>query len=399
MNEVTINRMKLIDRYLGIPGLLLFRYLKAVFSHPSPAPIEIRKILMVKLWGIGNLVMILPLIHATRRRFPRAEIYFLTLKGNQDLLAPVSELDGILTIQPRGIIKTIWDLVGITRAVRKHRFDLFLDFEQFLKATSILGCLSGAPQTIGFSTPGQARASAFNVKVPYRKNRHMSLGFGDIVRSAGISTDGFPPLQVPRIRAGRVQAEAFLEALPRDRGPLVVLHPGSGDNFPGRRWPVEKFSRLASLLVNQYQACCVLTGTVPERELALQCEREAGVPLINTVGRFDIHGLTEFLARADLLVTNDTAPAHLGSALGVPMVAIFGPNTPEIYGPLHPEHRVFYNPLPCSPCLTNLNAKTSRCRIPSCVLGIEPEAVFKACGELLSRRSLSRDFYAQEGSA
>lgn len=384
MNESTINRMKLLDRYMGIPGLYLLNGLRSFFSAPAPLPVEINKILMIKLWGIGNLVMIIPLMRAVRRQYPNAEIHFLTLESNRKLLEPLSDLDRLITFQPQGVFKTIFDLTRIINTVRKESFDLVLDFEQFLKTTPILACLSSAHQTIGFKTRGQARSTAYNVKVPYDRDRHMSLAFGDIVRSAGINTDGLPPLQVPRAESGRIQADDFFKTLPDCQGPLIALHPGSGDNFPGRRWPSERFALLARRFVNDHGACCVLTGTAPESDLALRCERQAGAPLINAVDRFDIHGFIAFLDRVDLLVTNDTAPAHIGSALGVPLVAIYGPNTPKIYGPLHSAQRTFYDPLPCSPCLTNLNAKTSRCRIPSCILNIDPDEVYEACLDLLS---------------
>jgi ADP-heptose:LPS heptosyltransferase len=383
MNETTMNRMKILDRYLGIPGLQVLRLVRG-FLLPAPkAPERIEKILMVKLWGIGNLIMIIPLIRAVRRQYPDASIHFLTLESNRKLLQPLNALDGIITFQPEGLMRTAAQLWRIAAMIRRERFDLFLDFEQFLKITPILACLSGAWQSIGFKTAGQARAAAFNVKVPYRPKRHMSLAFADIVRSAGIRTEGLPPLEAPRTGEGREQAKEFLRSLPEAKGPLVALHIGSGDNFPGRRWPVEHFALLARRLAKELDARCVLTGTAPEIELGERCRREAGDSVINAMGRFDILSFIEFLDRVDLLVTNDTAPAHIGSALGKPLIALYGPNTPEVYGPLHPASRVFYNPLPCSPCLTNLNAKTSRCRIPACIRDIDPSDVFTACRELL----------------
>ena len=113
----------------------------------------------------------------------------------------------------------------------------------------------------------------------------------------------------------------------------------------------------------------------------------------------DIKAFIELLARVDLLVTNDTAPAHIGSALETPLIAFYGPNTPELYGPLHAKSRIFYNRLPCSPCLTNMNAKTSRCRIPSCILKIKPEEVFQAAEELLFEGRTYGDEAEYQGEA
>jgi ADP-heptose:LPS heptosyltransferase len=296
----------------------------------------------------------------------------------------VPALDGLITFEPRGLIRSGFDLLKMVPVLRRLQPDLVLDFEQFLRITPILANLSGALQSVGFKTGGQARDALYNVKVPYRKNRHMSLSFGDIIRSSGISTQGLAPLEVPRCPEAAARALARVRVLEEEGGLLVVLHPGSGDNFPGRRWPAEHFGALARRLVNETGARCVLTGTNPERALGAACERAAGVELANAIGRLDLLAFIELIARADLLVTNDTAPAHIGSALHTPLIAIYGPNTPELYGPLHEKSRVFYNRLPCSPCLTNLNAKTSRCRIPSCILNIDPNEIFQAALELLA---------------
>ncbi|MFH2000434.1 MAG: glycosyltransferase family 9 protein [Planctomycetota bacterium] len=387
--------MKIADRYLGIPLLYLIKLLLGLFQRPSGNEIEIRKILMIKLWGIGNLVMIIPLIRAVKKQYPQADLYFLTLRGNEPLLRPVPSVNHLISFHPGGLFSTCFRLMKIVRTLKRHEFDLILDFEQFVKTTPIIAALSGAKQTIGFKTEGQARSTLYNVKVPYRRDRHMSLAYGDIVRSAGISTDGIPPLEVPRLEHYAKEAEAFLASLPQGQGPLVVLHVGSGDNFPGRRWPAESFGHLARRLVESLDARCVITGTLPETPLAARCEMAAGVPITSAIGCFGILTFIEFLARVDLLVTNDTAPAHIGSALGIPLIAFYGPNTPDLYGPLHLRSRAFYSPLPCSPCLTNLNAKTSRCRIPSCILGITVDEVYVSAEALLSNKGPLRDMKAK----
>ena len=89
----------------------------------------------------------------------------------------------------------------------------------------------------------------------------------------------------------------------------------------------------------------------------------------------------------DVLVANDTGPVHLASALGVPVLGLYGPNTPRLYGPLSPGSISFYDAPPCSPCITNLNYKTSRCRNPVCIRAIEVDKVAAAAGRLLEARA------------
>jgi len=361
---------------------------------------------MIKLWGVGNLVMIIPLIRAVRRRFPDARIHFLTLESNADLLTPLPEIDDVITLKTGSVLVTLANLLTLPLRLRALRSDLVLDFEQFLRITPILSFLSGAPQRVGLQTPGQYRASLYQIRVPYRTDRHMTLIFGDVIRSAGVSAAGLPRLEVPRNLAAAAAIEKRLEGItpPADPhaspsaspSPLVVIHPGSGDNFPSRRWPVERFAALAARVQRERNARVVVTGTSPEKALVREFAEHCSTPFTSLVGELKLMEFVELLARADLLVTNDTAPVHITSALQRPLIAIYGPNTPDLYGPLHDTARVFYLNFPCSPCITNLNAKTSSCQIPSCILDIDGDWVTAAALDML--RPAEQDSFPDEAA-
>jgi heptosyltransferase-2 len=222
----------------------------------------------------------------------------------------------------------------------------------------------------------------------------MTSVFGDIVRAAGVCVPEEPRLAVPRDAAagGRVAARLAREL--SGSGPLVVLHPGSGDNFPGRRWPAERFAALGAALASETGARLVVTGGDRERALVRDVARrlraaDPHAAVLELAGELTVIELIELIARAALLVTNDTAPVHIAGALDVAMVALYGPNTPLLYGPVHARGRAIYHALPCSPCLTNMNMKSSSCRLPACVLGIEVDEVLREARRLLApaRRS------------
>lgn len=384
MTERALDILKIVDRWAGIPLLFVLACLRRLAAALLPSrPVKVRTIVMVKLWGVGNLAMIIPLIRAVRGRHPEARIIFVTTEANTGLLENLPLLDGVLALRTRSACSIFFSLAGLLLELRRLRPDLYLDFEQFLRVTAIVGVISGARQMVGLNTPGQARGWIYHVKVPYRKDRHMTRTFGDVVRSAGIDTTGCPSLEVPRDRQAGLVVEQYLATLPRSGSPLVALHIGSGDNFPARRWPAASFAQVAEAVYRKFGASVVLTGVESERRLADEFAQACRAPFFNAMGQFDLLEFVEFLARVDLLITNDTAPAHIGSALERPMIAIYGPNSPDLYGPLNERARVFYSRLPCSPCITNLNAKTSRCRIPSCVTNITPESVETAAVDLL----------------
>ena len=139
-----------------------------------------------------------------------------------------------------------------------------------------------------------------------------------------------------------------------------MLHPGSGDHFPGRRWPAARFAQLASALAAERGARLVVTGVAAERSLAAEVARPTGA--WNACGRLSTDELLALLAEADLLVSNDTGPVHLADLLDTPTVALFGPNTPWRYGPRRPGSVALFADLPCSPCLDDRSMKHSACR-------------------------------------
>ena len=120
----------------------------------------------------------------------------------------------------------------------------------------------------------------------------------------------------------------------------------------------------------------IVTGTAEEATLANEVCEAAALPLERFVGSLD--ELIALVAAADVVVSNDTGPVHLAAATGTAVVALYGPNTPVVYGPLSANSRAFYNPPPCSPCITNFNYKSSRCLNPVCIRSIPVDEVTAA---------------------
>jgi len=362
---VSFGGAKKLDRVAGAVLLRLLRPWRAL-RRQRPGAAAPREIAVVKFWGVGNAALLLPVLRALRRRYPSARLTVVTLRGNEPVYA--GEADRVLTVRARHFARALLDLLSVTVRLRRDRVDLALDMEQFVRTSQILLFLARARRTFAFDTPRQNRAALADVRVPYDDHKHMAEGFLDVARAAGVPDPRLDPVALaPRVA----------NPLPPDGRPVAVLHPGSGDNFPGRRWPTERFAELARRLADA-GARVVLTGTAGERELTRAVREAAGVPLEDCSGALSLDQLIALLAEARVLVSNDTGPVHLAGAVGTPVLALYGPNTPRLYGPLGTGSRAFYRPLPCSPCLTNFNYKTSRCRNPVCIRAIEVEEVVAA---------------------
>jgi heptosyltransferase-3 len=388
--SVAIEVKKWIDRAALVPLLPVLTVAKRLTTRRPAAPRdEPRRILLVKLWGIGNLAMVLPLCRAIRARHPRAAIEILTLEQNREMVVGCRDLDAVHFFDPRGL--PLRGLLALARSLRARRYDLWIDFEQFLRTTALLAFLARPHFAVGFATRRQHRHGVYDRAVALdvvarERGEHMVHGFRALIEAAGIAPPESLACFAPRSRAAARRVAARLATWRSESRPLVVLHPGSGDHFEGRRWPGASFARLADLLVARLKAEVIFTGTAAESAIVARARKRSLAPTADWSGSLSLVELSELLARADLLVSNDTAPVHLAAAHGTPQVALYGPNVPAIYGPLDPRATALTTELGCSPCIVNDNAKTSFCRVPLCMRSLDPVRVFEHAAAQLERR-------------
>jgi ADP-heptose:LPS heptosyltransferase len=368
--------------------------------NASVAPIaKPKRILTIKTYGLGNVVILMPVLARMRRAYPDAIIDMLTLEGNCDLVERTGLIDKTIPMRLGGIGRTLASIVGILRETRRRNYDLVVDFEQFIKLSAIIAYGSGAPERIGFNTDGQRRGWLYTKRVVYTDSQHMSGIFSRLLQPLNLDP-GAVPFDVATRPEEERSVDRFLQrsfGTAERRGPLVAVHVGSGPNFydvPLKRWPVESFAALADRLIDRYAARIVFTGQGEEEaELIENClermrRREDAA---NSCDRLSIGELLAFLRRADLAVSNDTSVMHLAAVVGTRVVAFFGPTSPLQYGPLNPQrHLVFYDDLYCSPCITNYNLKVSYCADPVCIRGISVERVLAG---------IERDFLGEEARA
>jgi ADP-heptose:LPS heptosyltransferase len=389
---VNLSLAKAIDRYLGIAVCYLLVALRELREYVAPREdlVEAKSILLIKFWGLGNIVLLLPVVRLMRARYPDARIVFVSLKRNRDILDACPHLDRRIYVNDRNAITLMWTLVAAVFRAARARPDLAIDFEQFARSSTILAVLARAKQVVGLATPGQGRAVLYHKRVRYDDRQHMGQTYLDLARAAGVPERVYRPEPMPVGDTHREEARAFLGEKwrgPAD-GPLVLVHPGSGDNFQGRRWPAGSFAALADRLIREEGARIVVSGGGAEvalvREVIGAIEHKERV--IDAAGGLSVLGLAALIERCTFVVTNDTAPVHMASSLGVPVFAFFGPNTPRLYGPLSRDSFAFFRALPCSPCLTNMNYKTSHCRMPVCIRDIGVDEVADRVKTFLAER-------------
>ena len=356
-------------------------------TPPGQGPVHLpRRVLAIKLYGLGNIAMLLPVLQALRRGLPEAEIDFLTLKENRTLLDRTGVVNRTIGVSVDGYGALLAGLWRAFRTIRRRRYDTVIDFEQFIKLSAIVAYLSGARERIGFNTDGQRRGWLYTTRVVYMDSEHMRGIFMRLLRPLGIdSCPALPPLPIEPEETTRPGAILVEHGVAPDHFPLVVVHVGSGPNFyevPLKRWPTHSFARLCDALVERHGASIVFTGKGDgERALIHEAMALMHHPAIDACDELSVGELLALLRACHLVVSNDTSVMHLAAALKTPLAALFGPTNPLQYGPGNDEDLVFYRDLFCSPCLTNYNLKVSYCSDPVCIRTISVEEVLAGIEE------------------
>lgn len=311
-----------------------------------------RKILVIKVAGLGDTVLMLPALQALQGRFPRAEIWAL--------VSPLT--DGLLCGQPvvRGCIR--YDFFGrdrgwrgflrIIRRLRREGFDIVVDFEQHFGLIPVIAYATGAPTRSGFVGGHAWRGCLFTHPVPLDGSKHMLEAFLDLSRALGAK-----PLQDDC--AGNLwvsdEDRAFIQRWLADRGVgptdlVIAIHPGPSTH-QHKRWAPENFSLVADKLVVECTATVVLTGGPDEGEIIRQVTAGMQQAPLVAVGEFTVPQLAALIERCALFLGNDTGPMHIGPAVGTPTLGLFGPELPLRYRPYGSGHVAIHHPLECSPCI------------------------------------------------
>ena len=398
--------MRKIDLWFGVPLcwlMSLWARLAGRRGRDREGPP--RRVLFIELAEIGGLVVAYPALARARALFPQAELYFLTFQAGQgilDLLGVVDRTHQII-IRPDGLPTFLADTWRAIRTMRRLGIDATVNLETFARFSTLLAYLSGAGRRAGFHRfhdEGRYLGELVTHKVVYNPHVHAALTFVSLAQAlaepasdqprAKVSLQGVS-LDLPRLEAGG-PARAAMAAKLREQFPdyakgqrLVLVNPNASDLVPVRRWPLESFLELIQGLLEDPELLVAFTGTRGERPQAEELRQRLGSPrVLDMAGQTTLPELIDLYNLADLLITNDSGPAHFASLAGLPTLVMFGPETPDIYGPLGPQVRVVYRGLACSPCVSAYNQKLSPCRDNLCMRGITPTGMLERARAILA---------------
>jgi heptosyltransferase I len=360
---------------------------------------DFRKILLIKLSAVGDVVHTLPVLNKLRRRYPAARLDWLVTSGIAELLQHNPAISNVIEFA-RDERSAPWRFAPVVAAarlvaqLRAVEYDLVIDLQGQLRS-AFFAFTSGAPVRIGFDKPRANIWKTLTRKIPDEARKHAwqgaregswlaytdyialpTLDIHPVERYLGIGPmlgldDGPADFSFPIPQEARARIDALADYYDIAKTKLLVMAPGT--NWETKEWRREAFAEVARHFM-QNGFAVTLIGS--ERERAL-CDEVAKLApgAINLAGETTLSELAALISRATICVTNDSGPMHLAVALGRLVVSIFGPTDPVWAGPYRRDGAVLRAELECSPCYLR---QLSRCRYGhACMQDVAAAAVIE----------------------
>jgi len=332
---------------------------------------------------IGDSILAIPAMEAVRARWPRAEIVGLSRPGVAEIYAGQPFVDRVIPLDAGGGLKDFRAMEGTAIKLRAERLDSALLLPNSF-SSAWLAWRAGIPERIGYSRDGRGILLTRKIRVPRAGEipKHESYYYMELLRRAGWCNEA---PQITQVRL-HVSADALQSAedvlkkagAPPNR-PRVALAAGAAYGS-AKCWLPERFAEVADRLIDDFRASVILFGTSSERGITSRIAQCMKQPSINLAGLTNVALLPALMARCRLFVGNDSGAMHVAAAIGIPVVAVFGPTDPEGTAPLTPHRILVREPVFCSPCFLRTCPIDHRC-----MKRIQAGAVYNAARNWLER--------------
>jgi ADP-heptose:LPS heptosyltransferase len=167
---------------------------------------------------------------------------------------------------------------------------------------------------------------------------------------------------------------------------IILINANASDIVPLRKWPLNNFVDVGRKLLEDPTITIILTGSFDEHQATEVLSKEINPDrVINFAGKTTFKELITLYSISDLLITNDSGPVHFASTTDIPILALFGPETPKIFGPMSPKSKVISMELACSPCISVFNQKKSYCNDNQCMKQISVQMVLIEAQKILDK--------------
>lgn len=334
-------------------------------------------ILFIHTAFIGDMVLLTSHLMAVKKKFPEANIWLVCNSVSSELLKLTPVPIEIISYDKRNRDKGIAGFIRILKKIRAIKPDIVITPHRYLKS-SMFTIFSKSKIRIGYEIA--PLSYFFSSRVRYEKNIHEIDRLNKLLEPLGIQNE----FSLPKLNVSEIKLDGISENLSQEKMKKVVVAPGSV--WFTKRYPVEKFSVLVSLLIKSgYKV--ILIGSKSEKELSEKIVSDnltIAENIIDTTGKYTLTESAKIISLCDLTISNDSSPQHISMAVGVPVITIYGATIPEFgFYPRGPKDRFIETKgLTCRPCGIHGGNK---CPIQTfdCMNSIEPKNILKLVDETL----------------
>ena len=403
-------KLQFIDRWIGMFVCAILSFIRRLGGSPDSGntPREPTKILFVKFAEQGSTVLAYHAICRAIEMVGRENVYFLVFQENRfilDVMHLIPE-ENVITVGHKNIFDAGLQALHALRQIRELRIDAAIDLEFFSRSSAALTYLSGAGSRVGFHTffgEGPYRGDLMTHRLLYNPYLHTSQNFQLMVEALSQAPGKLPTFEgtipaedgvSPQFVASPAVRQDVQAIIQRESGrpselSLILLNPNASDLLPLRKWPTDRYIELARRLLERFADVSIaMTGAPDEADSIARVAAQVGSSrCFSLAGKTTLSQLLVLYTLAELLITNDSGPAHFASMTPITVITLFGPETPLLFRALTPLAIPIYMQLPCSPCVNAYNNRQSVCRDNICMKSITVDHVFGvACQAFLDRQ-------------
>lgn len=348
-------------------------------DQPRIDPENIKKILLIRLRRIGDVIMTTPAVSVLKKNFPETALSYVIEKPYADLITGNPLITETFILPAHARIK---DFFSVVKKIRKKKFDAVIDFHGGPRS-SLMTLLSGADIKIGYKI--KYRHFIYHIKLPRGPQTgpiHSVENHVNLVKTLGIKSGAIPPLYIPSsIEKENQKIKHIMSRHNLSDSKFISMHIGAGNRF--RSWDIKNYIKLCDLFTQKSGVKVVLIGALEDKKSADAIIKKTKSPPLSSVGDLGLREVRDIISHSSLFVGPDSGPMHIAASTGTPIVALFGPTLPANFGPWRAEHKIIQKDLDCRPC------RQRQCVHEDfrCLQGITPEEVYEAGLEYLQREN------------
>ncbi|MDP2682193.1 MAG: lipopolysaccharide heptosyltransferase II [Deltaproteobacteria bacterium] len=349
------------------------------------------KVLIIKLGAIGDLLMTTPAVRALKKAYPTSHVSLLVGKSSKMAVNGNPYIDEFIEcddyiIYKGTLLQKLKYILSLILKIKRKKYDVVFVFHRDWRF-NLFAFLCGIPERVGFDRNGEGRFLTKKVRISGIK--HNIDQYLEIIKAIGIRDDGKGMDFIISNEAEKAVDKILTKKGLKNGDIKIGVLAGGASNIktemPIKRWPVEDYAELSRKIVaDGYKV--ILLGAESDKFNSEIILRNIINGVIDLTGRTTLEETAAVMKRCKVIVTHDSGPMHLASAMQVPVISIFGPTDPRGYYPLNSGGHYFWNAenIECAPCYED--GRFPDCNDPICIKAVTVEQVYEKLKDIIDAR-------------